>query len=451
MTTDGRAIALTTLIAFERTPRPVDDLLAPRLAGTPPREAALATTLVQGVLRWQGLLDGLLAHFVSRPLRRLDRRVRVGLRFALFQMRLLDRIPPYAAINETIELLKQQGLAKPLIGFVNGVLRTMTRANLDQVPLADHQRASLPRWLYDRWQKRWPGDTCARLCATVNKQAPLCLTVLTDRNAYLARLAAGGVAAQPAPLSPLSVVLPGFRGAPDTLPGYLQGEFIVQDQGAAAIAQLLFPAPPGPILDACAGVGGKAIALAALAPERRILACEPNARRFQLLRQNLERTGLRTRITPHPASLADFCGQYQGPPLAAILVDAPCSGTGIIRRHPEIRWLRRPKDLSRYQHLQGQLLGQAATLLAPHGVLVYATCSTEPEENEMAIDLFLGQHPQFIPDQCGPLCTLPLDDLAPDGFFAIRLRRCPSDCGAPAPARSSRQNCLQRLPASMIK
>ncbi len=425
MTADGRAIALRTLLEFERAPRPVDDLLAPRLAPVPAREAALATMLVQGVLRWQGLLDGLLAHFLSRPLRRLDRRVRVGLRFALFQMHLLDRIPAYAAIHETLELLKRHGLDQRLVGFVNGVLRAMTRADLGQVPLAGHQRASLPRWLYDRWQQRWPADTFARLCAAINRQAPLCLTVLTGRGPYLDRLRDEGITATPSPLSPLSVILPDFRGAPDTLPGYHEGAFIVQDQGAAAVAQLLLPAPPGPILDGCAGVGGKAIALAALDPERRIFACEPNASRYRLLRQNVHRTGLESRITPCATTLAGFCDSYTGPPPAAILVDAPCSGTGIIRRHPEIRWLRRPRDLGRYQGIQAQLLAQAARILAPEGVLVYATCSTEPEENELLAERFLGQEPRFAASGRGPFHTLPLDDLAPDGFFALRLCRRP--------------------------
>ncbi len=439
MSVDGRTTAFATLLDFDRRPRPVDELLARRLRGADAREAALAHALVQGILRWQGYLDGLIDHFASLPVHRLRPAVRVGLRFALFQMRFLDRIPAYAAINETVELLKRHNLPNRLVGFVNGVLRTMARADLDRLPLAVHQRASLPRWLFDRWDQRYGRVVTERLCAAVNEPAPLCLTILAgDRQEYLTRLQAAGIAAVPSPFAPTSVILQNFRGSPVSLPGYDEGIFQVQDQGAVLIAHLLEPAPPGPVLDGCAGVGGKTIALATLLPpDRPLLVCEPDHGRNRLLAENLARTRLSGRVTVHAESLADFGRRYTGPPLAAVLIDAPCAGLGILRRHPEIRWLRRPKDLRRYQRLQAGLLDQAAPLLAPDGVLVYATCSTEPEENDQVVQRFLDRHPEFTLEDCrialpasahplvdehGFFRTLPDRPRAPDGFFAARFR-----------------------------
>ncbi len=275
-----------------------------------------------------------------------------------------------------------------------------------------------------------------RICTANNHQAPLVLRVntkLLPREGFIQELEKSGIAAQPGIYCPEAVVLPDYRGDIAGLPGYGRGTFMVQDEGAQLISLLLGPFGPGKYLDACAGLGGKTVHLAQLIPEdSQVVAIEPNPLRFKLLQENANRMGLADRISCRQTGLADFL-EKTDENFAAILVDAPCSGLGVIRRHPDIRWNRSPDDLQRYQAVQLTLLSQAAALLAPGGVLVYATCSIEPEENEEVVAQFLAAQPQFalssppffppaaqrFVNNKGFFQTQPDETL--DGFFAARL------------------------------
>ncbi len=438
----GRALAFATLVDLERSGRPADDLLAARInrGQLEKRETALAQALIQGCLRQRGLLDAVIEHFSTVPLARIQKKILTGLRLAVYQLLFMDRIPDHAAINETIRLLKRSRTPRHLIGFVNGLLRAVCRAREAgslPPPMADWQRLSHPRWLVRRWQQRYGREKTEILCTANNCEPPLSVTVLSgSRATFISRLAKEGIAAVPGRYTPDSVLIHDHGGSPVLLPGFADGLFQVQDQGALLICHLLASPTPVRVLDACAGVGGKAIALCRLLPgSSTITALEPNNRRFALLKENLNRTGRWRQIRGLQTTLQEFAERHDGPKFDAILLDVPCSGLGVIRRHPEIRWLRREKDLLRYQARQQELLFAAADLLAAGGTLLYGTCSTEPEENDRVVSAFLDQHRAYrivdarsvLPEQAhgtvdadGLFRTLP-DSGETDGFFAARI------------------------------
>jgi 16S rRNA (cytosine967-C5)-methyltransferase len=443
---NARLLAIDILCQRQETGQPVDQIRDRVLQHALPRErkdAQLVMALVYGVLRRQRFLDAILQDFSSHPLPKMKNLTLQALRVGLLQLCCMDRIPPSAAINETVNALKESRQPRWLTGFVNGLLRTIAR-QADTLPdpgdeknmLPAAVRLSHPDWLYERWRGRYGDEEATRICLVNNRQPLLVLRVNTSRTSreeFINRLAAAGISAQAGRFCPESVVLPEHRGEIAGIPGYIEGHFMVQDEGAQLISLLLAPLPAGPCLDACAGLGGKTVHLAGLAPAGcRIIAVEPNGPRCKLLAENVQRLGLASLVTIRQTTLADL-PEKNDTLFQAILVDAPCSGLGVIRRHPDIRWNRSSDDLARYPRQQLELLVQAAAMLAPGGVLVYATCSIEPEENEQVVAQFLAAQPGFtlstpplFPPEAGPLInekgffqTLPDETL--DGFFAARL------------------------------
>lgn len=446
MQTNPRHLAIAILCQRQETGQPVDlirDNILKKATPASAKDTQLVTALVYGVLRWQRYLDAILQDFSSHPLLKMKNLTIQALRVGLFQLCFMDRIPPSAAVNETVKALKESRQPKWLTGFVNGLLRNIARQiNILPSPwdndLPPAVRLSHPDWLYQRWRTRYGENEAARICTTNNQQSSLVLRVntkLMPRECFISELEKSGIAAQPGIYCPEAVVLRDYRGDIACLPGYGRGKFMVQDEGAQLISLMLGPFDSGKYLDACAGLGGKTVHLAQLIPDGSpLVATEPNPFRFKLLQENIKRMGLADRVNCGLTTLDDF-QRNTGDLFAAILVDAPCSGLGVIRRHPDIRWNRSPDDLQRYQAEQGKLLAQAAALLAPGGVLVYATCSIEPEENEEVVAKFLAAQPQFTlnsptflpPDaqrfvnNKGFFQTQP--DATLDGFFAARLVR----------------------------
>ena len=443
---NARLLAIDILCQRQETGQPVDQIRDQVLqqALLPERkDAHLVMALVYGVLRRQRYLDAILQDFSSHPLPKMKNLTLQALRVGLFQLCCMDRIPPSAAINETVNALKESRQPRWLTGFVNGLLRSIAR-QADTLPDPEDEknmlpaavRLSHPDWLYERWRNRYGEAEATRICLVNNRQPPLVLRVntrLTAREEFISRLAAAGISAQAGRFCPESVVLPEHRGEIAGIPGYTEGHFMVQDEGAQLISLMMAPLPAGACLDACAGLGGKTAHLAGLAPAGcRIIAVEPNGPRCKLLAENVRRLGLASIVTIHQTTLAAL-GATGIALFQAILVDAPCSGLGVIRRHPDIRWNRSPAALLRYPREQLALLTQAAGLLAPGGVLVYATCSIEPEENELLVADFLETQPgfalssppffppearQFINEK-GFFQTRPDETL--DGFFAARF------------------------------
>lgn len=443
---NARARAIAVLEQWERKGVPVDLLVEEELRQpfADRRDSQLCRALIYGVIRWLGYLDWVLVKYSKHPLEQMKPLTRQALRTALYQLVFMDRVPVSAAINETVKILKKNRQPSWLTGFANGLLRRVSR-ELDTLPkpgqageagIASHCLFSHPHWLYERWAKRYTTGRTEAICRANNQEAELCLRVLVSRDDYIDKLAAAGIAAVRGGYAPYAVVLPGYRGRVLELPGYAEGLFMVQDEAAQLAAGLLGTSlAAGSYLDACAGLGGKTVYLAAmLVPGAALLAVEPDRRRAGLLAENLRRLGLDRAVETFEGRL-EALPEREGQGFDGILIDAPCSGLGVIRRHPDIRWNRQSADLQRYRDMQLDLLKEAARRLAAGGVLVYITCSSEPEENEQVVETFLAAHPGFTSEDCrgylpaaagelvdaqGFFRTMP--DQGLDGFFGARLR-----------------------------
>lgn len=415
-----------------------------------PRDRGLLTELVYGVLRQRGRLDYALARFCSQPLAKVEPRVLTLLRLGAYQLLLLDRVPAPAAVFETVELGRRSGLARAT-GFINAVLRALLRGRdtlawPDPVtsPEAHLQHAlSLPGWLAKRWLAELGPEDSFALADALRQPAPFTLrvnTLQTSRSAFLSALAEAGCAATTTRFAPEGVTVVARGKAP--LPGSDAGWFQVQDEASILIPHLLAPQPGERILDACAAPGGKTTEIAALTGNASsILALDLHPQRVALVAEGARRlrcVGIDTRcwdLTAPPAFLA--AGSFD-----RILVDAPCSGLGVLRRNPETRWRRAEAEIAAMAGLQRTILANVASLLRPGGVLLYSLCTTTPEETEEVVEAFLAGHAEFIRedlrpqfpqwtglfDERGALRTFPHRHGGMDAFFAVRLRKQNSSC-----------------------
>jgi 16S rRNA (cytosine967-C5)-methyltransferase len=406
------------------------------------RDRALATQLVYGTLAWQGLLDHVLATLGRAP-EQLDAPIRVLLRLAIFQLVKLDRVPDFAAVDTAVELAKtvKGGVAS---GLVNALLRRFLRENkpLALPPESDRTAylalaTSHPHWLVAHWRGELGDAAAAALLAADNTAAPTVLRVNPARASperVLAELAGAGVAARPGRFAAHAIVLEQAAEL-GALRGWRDGWFTSQGEASQLVAAMLGVRPGLGVLDACAAPGGKALAAAeAVGADGRVVALDRAAGSLRHLRAEAARLG---------AAVAVVRADALRPPLAAaalfdaVLVDAPCSGLGTLRQHPEIRWRRRHQDLEDLSLLQRGLLEAAASHVRPGGVLVYATCTIARVENDAVVDAFRAAHPGFavddptpflpaaaapLVDDAGVLRTFPHRD-GLDGFFAVRLRR----------------------------
>jgi len=371
------------------------------------RDRALATEIATGTLRWRGTLDHLIAHFAKRPVARLDDEVVDILRLSLYQLLHLTRVPASAVVDDGVSLTKKAG-KKSASGFVNAVLRNVSRSRsalplpsrpadvTDREATLDYLSISLshPRWLAERWLDR-VGIERAEAWMTFNNQ-PAQLTLRanrlsTERDALLARLAGRDIEAHASRFAPDAIVVDrgNLRDEAES------GEFVVQDEASQLVALLAGPTPGARVLDTCASPGGKATAIAAsLGPDARLVACDVRERRTALLRKTIAAAGARNVwvVQADATSALPFREQF-----STVVVDAPCSGLGTLRRDPDIKWRREAASLPAFAAAQHSMLDHAAAGVAPGGRLVYATCSSEPEENEQVAAAFLDTHPAFRP------------------------------------------------------
>ena len=371
------------------------------------RDRALAAEIATGVQRWRAALDHVIAQAAKRPLDRLDPEIVEILRLSAYQLLHLTRVPAAAAVDDAVDLARRAG-KKSAAGFVNGVLRTVSRSR-DRLPLpprptdpADRTAAldyfsitlSHPRWLVDRWYERYGFAATEQWLRFNNEPAPLTLRangLRTDREALAGWLAAHGVETTPARFAPDAVIVE--RGRASALQD--EGLFVVQDEASQLVALLAGRAPGPRVLDACASPGGKTVAIAAAMKDRGlIVACDVRRRRMELLRRTVAATGA-TNVRLVQADLLATLPFSQ--PFDCVIVDAPCSGLGILRRDPDIRWRRSEDDLPSLAAAQLVMLQRASEAVAPGGRLVYATCSSEPEENEGVAAAFLATTPSFAP------------------------------------------------------
>ena len=444
--TDARHLAFTVLervASGSYADRSLDAALR-RATDIDPRDRALATELVYGVLRQQNRLDFALARLSKPPLAKLESKVLLLLRLGAYQILELDRVPAPIAVHETVALCRRIKLARAT-GLVNAVLRRLVRES-DRIPWPDPVAKpldhltwteSLPAWLARRWLSEL-GDEAAALAQALRQPAPFTLrvnTLKTTRADFLEQLAAAGHQARATSYAPEGIRL--LRRGPGELPGNQEGLYQVQDEASMLIAHLLAPAPGEKLLDVCAAPGGKTTHLAALSDNRaEIQALDLHANRLNFIREGAARLGCRG-ITPRawdatrPASFLAV-GSFDG-----VLVDAPCSGLGVLRRNPEARWRLQEEDISQLAGRQAALLDQSARLVRPGGRLVYSVCTVTPEETDQVIASFLNRHTTFQPSSILPLLPAACRELVDaserlrtwphrhdiDGFFAVRLQR----------------------------
>lgn len=385
-----RALAAEVLLAVEsgeslsqalpRAQQDIDPDLRPQLQA-----------LCYGVCRWFHRLDGELGQRMRKPLRKQDRNVHLLMLVALFQLR-YSHNPSYAILNETVEACRALGKS-PLTGLVNGVLRAAEREGepASDIPVV---RFSHPQWMIAKLQHNWPDQWQAILEAN-NTQAPMTLRVNGrhgSRDQYLQRLADSGLEARATAFAPWGIQL-ASPVAVDRLPGFAEGDVSVQDEAAQLCTLWLQPQAGQRILDACAAPGGKTCAiLEACDNQAEVIAIDQSADRLPRIQENLDR--LQLSATLKEADAGDTASWWDGEPFDRILLDVPCSATGVIRRHPDIKLLRRETDITPLAGIQLGLLEQLWATLRPGGRLLYATCSVFPQENSRIIQRFLDKEPQ---------------------------------------------------------
>jgi len=421
----------------------LDRTLGSKFLSAPDR--ALLTELTYGTLRWRGRLDACLKRLIRQPLQDTHPFVRNLLRLALYQVLFLDRIPQYAAVNEAVKMAKS-GAGSKAAGFVNGVLRNFLRES-KLVAKPDPKKSPIsavaeywshPDWLIERWLKCFDTGQIEALLEANNEKAPLVLrTNLRQgtREALLELLQSNDVKASPTPWSPQGIMVQS-RILVDQLPGFHEGRFQVQGEASQLVAYLLAPRPGEHILDACAAPGGKTTHIAELMDDRgEIIATDISAKGLQKLEESTKRLGLKT-IRTSKVDLSKKLNESLGHPFDRILVDAPCTGFGTLRSHPEIKWNRGEADIKRLTDLQKKILANAALYLKVGGVLVYSTCTLIDDENEKVVEDFLKRHREFVLDSAAAYFPKQAQSLVrgsyfmafphthnTDGFFAARMRK----------------------------
>lgn len=384
------------------------------------RDRALLLEIVTGTLRMRAALDYQIAQRINRSLARLDAAVLRILRAAAFQLIYLSRLPASAVINDSVELTRRAGKSSAA-GFVNAVLRKLARERNDLAWPDDLAVVhSHPRWLIDRWLARYGRSATESWLRFNNRPAALCLAVnpaMATREAVARELGAAGVTTEPTSRAQHGLIVTG--GHPLAHPAFAEGRFIVQDEASQLIAALVEGPHLAKVLDLCASPGGKTVHLSAVAGARGVVvASDVRPRRVRMLRRTVERCRLANARVVHVP--ADGPLPFRDTTFDAILIDAPCSGLGTVRRDPDIKWKRSADDLPRFAAAQLRLLDRAAPLAQVGGCVVYSTCSSEPEENEQVVEAFLHEHAAYRLDRTHQ--TLPFRD-GLEAFFGAVLRR----------------------------
>jgi 16S rRNA (cytosine967-C5)-methyltransferase len=419
-------VAIDLIGAVVRRKRPLDDAIEENgeMAGLPARDRAFARLLVAMVLRRLGQIDALIAHCLNTPLPQRAAMVHDMLRLGIAQLLFL-RTPPHAAVATSVDLAEVRGFISHK-GLVNAVLRRLSQEGQGLVAEQDAPRLNTPQWLWRAWSDAY-GENVARQIATAHlKEAPLDLTVRENREHWAQLLEAIQL--------PTGTLRRNAGGAITSLPGYAEGGWWVQDAAAAIPATLFGDIAGRGAIDLCAAPGGKTAQLAAAGA--RVTAIDRSPRRVERLNLNLARLALKAETL-----VADAVHWRPTEPASFVLLDAPCTATGAIRRHPDVPHLKSGDDVARLAAVQERLLAAAVEMLAPGGMLVYCTCSLEPQEGVQQVTRLLSrgapvERRPIDPSEIGGLAeciskdgdlrTLPchladVDGL--DGFYAARLVR----------------------------
>jgi 16S rRNA (cytosine967-C5)-methyltransferase len=448
--TTARSMALQVLLSWHRTGTYPDQLLQDLLGKNPrirPLDRALIYQLVYGVLRWQEKLDWVLKQFSQRPLDKVSLKTLFILRLGVFQLLFLSRIPVSAAVNESVKLAKS-GRAPWTANFVNAVLRSLDRGK-EKLSFPSREdpvsylavNFSHPAWLVEHWLETWEFEKTEAFCQA-NNQIPLLTirvnTLKISRQQLLERFRPKALRVETTFFSPEGIHVEGPEQplVQDEL--HQQGMFQIQDEASQMIAHILDPQPGERILDLCTGAGGKAGHLAQLMNNQgNVLAVDHHPKKIKALMENARRLG----VTVIQGMVGDGLKENLFPETARffdrILIDAPCSGWGVMGRNPDLKWRLGPEDSPRLARMQNNFLQNAVRWLKPKGILVYCTCTLSREENQDVIQIFLNGHPEFILEDVSPFLPESARKLIDpqgffqtwppahrmDGFFAARLKK----------------------------
>ncbi len=402
------------------------------------RDRALVTELVYGIVRQQRTLDALINQLGTKKADQQPPQLRIILHLGLYQLRYLNQIPDSAAVNTSVELAKTQGLKK-LSAVVNGLLRQYIRlaAKADPLQLPDDpvQRLgilySFPDWMIEIWIEQFGIIETEKLCAWFNQSPQIHLRVnplKTSVAEVQTAFAEIGITLEAIPELPQALRIIGSAGAITNLPGYNEGWWTVQDASAQLVSHILDPQPGETIIDCCAAPGGKTTHMAELMGDTgKIWACDRADKKLTKIQENAKRLQL-TSIETRKGDSRDY-DDFQG--IAdKVLLDAPCSGLGTLHRRTDLRWRKSRENTQELNQLQRELLDQAATWVKPNGVLLYATCTLNPLENEQVIQAFLNSHPDWrlVKPQSPFTTTDNWLKILPhyhemDGFFIAKLQK----------------------------
>jgi len=431
---DARAAAALALHRVRDRGQSLSRVLYQSPLPKPPADRALTQELIYGALRCLPRLEALVGFLLNHPVKPSDRDLEALILIGLYQLTGME-MPPHAAVAATVEASRLIG--KPdKAALVNALLRRFLRER--ESLMAEAERLPSVRWLFPEWllaalRQDWPDDW-QRIVTASNQRPPMSLRVnrlRTDRRAYAVRLAGAGITARPLPDTEMGLMLD--RPVPTReLPGFDEGLVSVQDAGAQLAAQLLDARPGQRVLDACAAPGGKTAAILERAgPGLDLVAIDSDPARLETLKEGLARLGLSARVERGDA--AEPRGDWSALSFDRILLDVPCSATGVIRRHPDIKWLRRAADIPALCELQSRILDAAWGLLAPGGRLLYVTCSLLAAENQDQVAAFLTRAPDARELPLSGVWGLPRDpgrQLLPtaggsDGFYYALLEKAP--------------------------
>lgn len=412
-----------------------------------PREAALATELVYGTIQRRNTIDHVLNKTIAKGIKKLQPWVRSLFRLSAYQLMYLDRVPPHAAVNEAVAIAKRRGHSG-ISGLVNAVLRKLAANPGRPEPpsnAADAERIAFlhshPEWIVREWMERFGAEKAEAIAAANNEPPRVSVRanrLRVTRDELIAKLADEGLAAEPSDVSPDGVVIASGGNAAHS-DAFAKGLCTVQDESSMLVAAFANPAPGMRVLDCCAAPGGKTTHLAELMGDRgELIACDIHPHKRELIERNAERLGLDS-IRAVTADASKLHERFDAASFDLILLDAPCSGFGVIRRKPDIKWAKTPEDVRAIAALQRELLDSAYRLLKPGGVLLYSTCTLAEAENEGQTARFLSGHPEFTLDaetpgeipasvfeRCsagaGQLLITPAD-FGSDGFYMARMVR----------------------------
>lgn len=411
-----------------------------RKADLSDQDRRFVTELVYGAVKAGDTLDWILRRYVNRPLKKIPPMVRDILRLGLYQIFYLDKVPASAACNTAVEITKKYSHAGT-VKFVNAVLRTAVREP-EKAAFPEGKgkateglalKSQHPYWLVKRWVKQFGFEEAEALCAFDNGQPVLSVrtnTLKTERPELMAALKEAGAEVQESQWTPEGILVTA-HGALDNLAPLQEGLCQVQDESSMLVAHVVDPQPGELIIDCCSAPGGKTTHMAALMENKgRIVAGDIYEHKLERIEENAKRLGIDI-IEPTLLDAREVGEEYEDM-ADRVLVDAPCSGLGVLRRKPDARWNKRAEEIAALPPLQGEILDSAAKALKAGGVLVYSTCTIDPSENDEVVEAFLTRHPEFTLEQTGDFLPVKRSDkmvqLYPqrdgtDGFFIARLRK----------------------------